>query len=157
MRAPVVERLAKARSIASRPATSCGCDPRLRKTRATAYAAGPLRTCGDSVGRVRPLSARLAVGDMVSAAGEPRVVLDGLGFPESTRWRDGRVWLCNWGAGEVLAGAVDGGCEVMARVAPRTLPFSIDWLPDGSLLVVDGPRRLLLGQQPDGTLTRWPT
>ena len=89
---------------------------------------------------------------MVSAAGEPRVVLDGLGFPESTRWRDGRVWLCNWGAGEVLAGAVDGGCEVMARVAPQTLPFSIDWLPDGSLLVVDGPRRLLLGQQPDGTL-----
>ncbi|HEY3944147.1 MAG TPA: SMP-30/gluconolactonase/LRE family protein [Solirubrobacteraceae bacterium] len=89
---------------------------------------------------------------MVSAAGEPRVVLDGLGFPESTRWRDGRVWLCNWGAGEVLAGAVDGGCEVMARVAPQTLPFSIDWLPDGSLLVVDGPRRLLLGQQPAGTL-----
>lgn len=88
---------------------------------------------------------------MVSAAGEPRVVLDGLGFPESTRWRDGRVWLCNWGAGEVLAVAVDGGCEVMARVAPQTLPFSIDWLPEGSLLVVDGPRRLLLGRQPDGT------
>ena len=89
---------------------------------------------------------------MVSAAGEPRVVLDGLGFPESTRWRDGRVWLCNWGAGEVLAVAVDGACEVMAWVAPQTLPFSIDWLPDGSLLVVDGPRRLLLGQQADGTL-----
>lgn len=89
---------------------------------------------------------------MVSAAGEPRVVLDGLGFPESTRWREGRVWLCNWGAGEVLAVAVDGGCEVMARVAPQTLPFSIDWLPEGSLLVVDGPRRLLLGRQPDGTL-----
>lgn len=80
------------------------------------------------------------------------MVLDGLGFPESTRWRDGRVWLCNWGAGEVLAVAVDGGCEVMARVAPQTLPFSIDWLPDGSLLVVDGPRRLLLGQQPDEAL-----
>ena len=80
------------------------------------------------------------------------MVLDGLGFPESTRWREGRVWLCNWGAGEVLAVAVDGGCEVMARVAPQTLPFSIDWLPEGSLLVVDGPRRLLLGRQPDGTL-----
>ena len=30
-------------------------------------------------------------------------MIDGLGFPESTRWRDGRVWLSNWGAGEVLA------------------------------------------------------
>ena len=34
---------------------------------------------------------------------ETRLVIDGLGFPESTRWRDGRAWLCNWGAGEVLA------------------------------------------------------
>jgi sugar lactone lactonase YvrE len=83
---------------------------------------------------------------------ETRLLLDGLGFPESTRWRDGRVWLCNWGAGEVLAVTVDGGCEVMARLAPQTLPLSIDWLPDGTLLVVDGPRRLLLRQQPDGAL-----
>jgi hypothetical protein len=30
---------------------------------------------------------------------ETRVVLEGLGFPESTRWRAGRVWLCNWGDG----------------------------------------------------------
>ncbi len=73
-----------------------------------------------------------------------RQVLDGLGFPESTRWRDGRVWLCNWGAGEVLAATSAGEREVMARLAPRTIPFSIDWLPDGSLLVVDGPRGLLL-------------
>jgi sugar lactone lactonase YvrE len=91
-------------------------------------------------------------GDVGSGAGETTVVFDGLGFPESTRWREGRVWLCNWGAGEVLAVAVDGECEVMARVAPQTLPLSIDWLPDGSLLVVDGPRRLLLGQHPDGAL-----
>jgi sugar lactone lactonase YvrE len=82
----------------------------------------------------------------------PRLVLDGLGFPESTRWHDGRVWLCNWGAGEVLA-ASSGECEVMARVAPRTIPFSIDWLPDGRLLVIDGPRGLLLRQEPDGALS----
>jgi sugar lactone lactonase YvrE len=76
----------------------------------------------------------------------PHVVLDGLGFPESVRWRDGRVWLCNWGSGEVLTVTPDGTAEVAARLAPRTLPFSIDWLPDGRLLVVDGPRRLLLRQ-----------
>ncbi len=82
-----------------------------------------------------------------------RLVLDGLGFPESTRWHDGRVWLCNWGAGEVLAATSAGEREVMARLAARTIPFSIDWLPDGTLLVVDGPRGLLLRQEPDGALS----
>jgi sugar lactone lactonase YvrE len=83
---------------------------------------------------------------------ENRVMIDGLGFPESTRWHDGRVWLCNWGAGEVLAVRSDGEREVMAQVPPQTLPFSIDWLPDGRLLVIDGPQRVLLRQEPDGTL-----
>lgn len=81
-----------------------------------------------------------------------RLVVDGLGFPESTRWHDGRVWLCNWGSGEVLASTTDGESEVVARLAPQTIPFSIDWLPDGRMLVVDGPKRLLLGQRPDGGL-----
>jgi sugar lactone lactonase YvrE len=84
---------------------------------------------------------------------ETRVVVDGLGFPESTRWRDGRIWLCNWGAGEVLAVSPDGRREVMARLAAPTLPFSIDWLPDGRLLLIDGRRQLLLCQEPDGSLT----
>jgi sugar lactone lactonase YvrE len=75
-----------------------------------------------------------------------RVLVEGLGFPESTRWRDGRVWLCNWGSGEVLAVSPDGEREVMARVATHTIPFSIDWLPDGRLLVIDGPQRQLLVQ-----------
>src|SRR5947199_5367496 len=83
---------------------------------------------------------------------ETDMVADGLGFPESTRWHEGRVWLCNWGAGEVLAVTTDGQREVVARVAPQTLPFSIDWLPDGRLVIVDGTRRLLLGQQSDGAL-----
>ena len=83
---------------------------------------------------------------------EARLLLDGLGFPESTRWHDGRVWLCNWGAGDVVAVTVDGESEVMARLAPRTIPFSIDWLPDGRLLVIDGPRRLLMRLEPDGGL-----
>lgn len=83
---------------------------------------------------------------------EPNVVLEGLGFPESTRWHEGRIWLCNWGAGEVLAVTTGGEREVIANVAPQTLPFSIDWLPDGRMLVIDGPRRLLLRQQSDAVL-----
>ena len=83
---------------------------------------------------------------------EVRVLVDGLGLPESTRWHDGRIWLCNWGAGAVLAVTTDGECEVMARMAAATLPFSIDWLPDGRMLIIDGPRRLLLRQERDGAL-----
>jgi sugar lactone lactonase YvrE len=84
--------------------------------------------------------------------GETYLVTDSLGFPESTRWRDGRVWLCNWGAGEVLAITPDGEREIAAALAPQTLPFSIDWLPDGRLLVIDGPRGILLRQDPGGAL-----
>ncbi len=83
---------------------------------------------------------------------EPRVLVEGLGFPESLRWRAGRLWLCNWGSGEVLTVTADGQRDVAAQLAPATLPFSIDWLPDGSLIVVDGPGRTLLRQEPDGTL-----
>lgn len=54
---------------------------------------------------------------------ETRVVAGGLGFPESTRWHDGRAWLCNWGAGEVLAITTDGEREVVTRLAPQTIPL----------------------------------
>jgi sugar lactone lactonase YvrE len=83
---------------------------------------------------------------------ETRLVAGRLGFPESTRWHDGRVWVCDWGAGEVLAIRTSGAREVMARVAPQTIPFSIDWLPDGELLIVDGPKQQLLRQASDGAL-----
>jgi sugar lactone lactonase YvrE len=81
-----------------------------------------------------------------------RILADGLGFPESVRWRDGRAWLGNWGAGEVLAVTGDGEREVTARLAPQTIPLSIDWLPDGRMLIVDGPQGRLLRQEPDGAL-----
>jgi len=51
---------------------------------------------------------------------------------ESPRWHDGRFWMCDWLAGEVLAFSDDGSRDVMARV--EGLPFSIDWLPDGRLV-----------------------
>ena len=27
---------------------------------------------------------------------EPKVLLTDLGIPESPRWREGRLWFCNW-------------------------------------------------------------
>ncbi len=77
------------------------------------------------------------------------VLLTGLVIGESARWHDGRLWCSNWGTQEVLAVDRDGHREVMARV-PTTLPFSIDWLPDGRLLVTSGPEGLLLRQEPSG-------
>lgn len=74
----------------------------------------------------------------------------GLGMGESARWHDGRFWMCDWLAGEVLAFGPDGAREVVARV--DGLPFSIDWLPDGQLVtttrrgVVAGPTQKRYGR-----------
>ena len=81
----------------------------------------------------------------------PNILVDGLVIGESPRWHQGRLWLCNWGAREVIAVDGMGNLEVMARV-PTTIPFSIDWLPDGQLLVVCGSEGRLLRQEPDGAL-----
>jgi hypothetical protein len=47
---------------------------------------------------------------------------------ESARWHDGRLWLSNWGAQEILRFDLEGHREVITKV-PTTIPFSIDWLP----------------------------
>jgi sugar lactone lactonase YvrE len=80
---------------------------------------------------------------------EPRVVKDGLVMGESPRWHDGRLWVCDWGAREILAIGADGTSEVVVAGAPA-LPFCIDWLPDGRLLVVDGRGGRLLRRERDG-------
>jgi sugar lactone lactonase YvrE len=66
----------------------------------------------------------------------------GIQMGESPRWHDGRFWVCDWLAGEILAFTPDGSREVVAKV--EGLPFSIDWLPDGRL-VVTTPRGVVAG------------
>lgn len=83
---------------------------------------------------------------------DPHVLLEGLAFGESPRWHHDRLWFSNWGTQEVAVG-LDGSSEVVAHV-PTTLPFSLDWLPDGRLLVVSGPEALLLRRESDGSLVR---
>jgi sugar lactone lactonase YvrE len=80
----------------------------------------------------------------------PRVLLDGISFGESPRWHDGRLWFCDWAAEELIAIDPGGRYELITNV--RSFPFSIDWLPDGRLLIVSARDKALLTLQPDGTL-----
>jgi sugar lactone lactonase YvrE len=88
------------------------------------------------------------MADAETETAAPDVLLEGLAYVESPRWHDGRLWFAHWGAGEVVAVGLDGASEVMAPGRPG-LGWSIDWLPDGRLLVT-GPE--LLRQEPDGTM-----
>jgi sugar lactone lactonase YvrE len=78
----------------------------------------------------------------------PRVLLEGIAFPESPRWHDGRLWFSDWVAHQVIALDPDGEHEVITEV--DAFPFSIDWLPDGPMLITAGQK--LLRMDPDGSL-----
>ena len=69
---------------------------------------------------------------------EPRILLDGLGIPESPRWHEGRLWFCNWIDRQVMAVDMDGAAEVVLTrdLDSHSMGYSIGWLPDGRLLVV---------------------
>lgn len=61
---------------------------------------------------------------------------------ESPRWHDGQLWVCDWLAGQVLVFDQDANRQVVARV--DGMPFSIDWLPDGRLVMAT-PRGVVTG------------
>ena len=76
--------------------------------------------------------------------------MTGLAMGESPRWHDERLWLADWGTQQVVAVDLGGTSEVVIEV--ETAPISIDWLPDGRLLVVSGGEGRLLRREPDGSL-----
>ena len=81
---------------------------------------------------------------------EPKVLLDGLVIGESPRWHDDRLWFAHWGTGQIVAVDLDGTSEVVAE-GPPGLGWSIDWLPDGRLLVTGEE---LIRREPDGSMAR---
>jgi len=89
----------------------------------------------------------------VKERGRPEVgtLLTGLAMGESPRWHENRLWFSDWGAQEIVAVDLDGNREVVVRT-PFGLPFCIDWLPDGRLLIVSGRECLLLRRELDGSL-----
>jgi sugar lactone lactonase YvrE len=86
-----------------------------------------------------------------NVAPEVRTLMTGLAMGESPRWHEDRLWLSDWGAQEIIAVDLTGNSEVVTCV-PFGLPFCIDWLRDGHLLIVSGRERLLLRREPDGSL-----
>src|SRR5260370_15028853 len=76
----------------------------------------------------------------------PTLLVGGRGLVESPRWHDGRLWIADWTAGEILSFASGGDAEVKAH-APAP-PLSFDFLPGGALIVVSAREGRLLRQSP---------
>jgi sugar lactone lactonase YvrE len=77
----------------------------------------------------------------------PQVLLSGLAYVESPRWHEGRLWFAHWGADEIVAVGLDGESEVVGH-GPHGFGWSIDWLPDGRMLVTGSG---LMRRTPDGS------
>jgi sugar lactone lactonase YvrE len=81
---------------------------------------------------------------------DAEVFLDGLGFGESPRWHDGRLWFSDFIWHRVSSAGLAG--DVRVEVELDDQPSGLGWLPDGRLLVVSMHKRQVLRHEPDGTL-----
>src|ERR671924_1868061 len=84
------------------------------------------------------------------AVHEAQLLLRDLVIGESPRGHEGRLWFAHWGTGEIVAVDLDGHAEVVGE-GPPGLGWTIDWLPDGRLLVTG---KELLRMEPDGSMVR---
>jgi sugar lactone lactonase YvrE len=85
-----------------------------------------------------------------------RTLTTGLAFGESPRWHDGRLWVADWGARQILAINLEGKSEVIVQLESSAFqPICFDWLPDGRLLVVSSRDGLLLNKQENGALATY--
>jgi sugar lactone lactonase YvrE len=88
------------------------------------------------------------VSSQESTVLEAKPLLSGLVIGESPRWHEGRLWFAHWGTGEIIAVDLDGRSEVVGH-GPAGLGWSVDWLPDGRLLVTG---QGLMRREPDGSM-----
>jgi sugar lactone lactonase YvrE len=75
------------------------------------------------------------------------VLLDGLAFPESPRWRDGKLWFVDT-YNQVMTVDLDGNVETIVEVP--NYPGGLGWLCNGRLLVASTQDRRLLRLDPGG-------
>jgi len=79
------------------------------------------------------------------------VFATGLALGESPRWHAGRLWVCDWVAGEVLSFDTSG--ERRVELTMSGLPFSVDWLPDGRTILTSAAG--VVTAEPDGSVTAY--
>lgn len=77
-------------------------------------------------------------------------LIGGLSFTECPRWRDGRLYASDFYTHRVLAVAMNGTAETMARVPQQ--PSGLGFLPDGRMLIVSMRDRKILRREADGSL-----
>ena len=90
--------------------------------------------------------------------GHTETLVEGLGFPEGPRWRDGQLYFSDFHQRCVVRARLDG--TAVSAVQLDDAPSGLGWTPDGSLLVVSMLKRALLKQTADGfhvvaDLRRW--
>jgi sugar lactone lactonase YvrE len=78
-------------------------------------------------------------------------LVDGGGFFEGPRWRDGRWWVADFYRHVVLTVEPDGTTEEVLTVEQQ--PSGLGWMADGSLLVVSMRDHRLLRRTPDGEVS----
>src|SRR5437660_6218853 len=83
---------------------------------------------------------------------ELHTLLTGLAFGESPRWHEGRLWVDDWGAKEILVVDREGEREVIVKVSFPPFPLCFDWLPDGHLLLVSSREGRVLRLESSGEL-----
>ena len=69
-------------------------------------------------------------------------LLDGLGFGEGPRWRDGRLWFSDFRFQHVRTVDESGKTEIIVEVPGQ--PSGIGWRPDGTMLIVSMADRRLM-------------
>jgi sugar lactone lactonase YvrE len=74
--------------------------------------------------------------------------LDGLGFGEGPRWREGRLWFSDFVLQQVASVDLAGNLRVEVKLDDR--PSGLGWLPDGRLLMVAMRSRALLRRNLNG-------
>ncbi|GJF05235.1 SMP-30/gluconolactonase/LRE family protein [Pseudonocardia sp. D17] len=86
---------------------------------------------------------------------EPTPLLDGLRFAECPRWHDDRLWFCDMHARRIMTVDEHGHAETVVQFARGVTPAGLGFLPDGSLLVVNLERPVILRRTVDGAVTEY--
>jgi hypothetical protein len=87
-----------------------------------------------SLARLQDVASGAAPRESVEVGADTETFLDGLGFTECPRWRDGCLYLVDMVQHLVLRVEIDGSVTTLATV--EATPGGLGWLPDGTLLVV---------------------